>query len=120
MADLHHDKNFDIKTFNDISILKWKNEINIYNAQSFKAVIDDLIARNRILVVLNLEEINYIDSSGLGVLITCMKQLAKIGGFLKICGLSESVQHVFRIMQSRTLFEIHDTEIDAVKSFNKD
>ena len=120
MADQLHEMNVDIKTINGISVMKWKDNINIYNAPAFRAAIDNLIAQNRISVILNLEEVLYIDSSGLGVLITCMKLFAKIGGRFKIGGLSEPVQHVFKIMQSRTLFEIYDTEAEAVKSFNDD
>lgn len=117
MADQHHEMNIDIKTINNLSILKWRDNINIYNAPSFKAFIDNLIAQNRILLILNLDEVDYIDSSGLGVLITCMKQLAKTGGMLKIGGMSESVQRVFKIMQSSNIFEIYNTEAEAVKSF---
>lgn len=118
MADQHHEMNIDIKTVNDISVVKWRDNINIYNAPAFKAFIDNLIDQNRNLLILNLDEVDYIDSSGLGVLITCMKQLTKIGGILKIGGMSESVQRVFKIMQSSNIFQIYNTEAEALKSFD--
>jgi len=119
MADQQHKMDIDIKTINDIYVVKLRDNINFYNAPAFKSIIDNMINHNRISVILNLEEVIYIDSSGLGVLITCKNQLEKNGGLLKLTCLKESVQHLFKMMQSINLFEIHDTEAEAVKSFNK-
>lgn len=105
----------EIKTVNGISVVKLANIIDFYNAPLFKAVINKLIAQDKKSVLINLEKINHIDSSGIGALITSMKDLEKIGGSLKICGLDKPVKKIFDMTQAVTLFEIFDSEAEALK-----
>ncbi|GAA6181297.1 STAS domain-containing protein [Shimia sp. NS0008-38b] len=64
-------------------------------------------------VVLNLSEVDFIDSSGLGAIVAAMKQL---GGTkpLELAGLNENVDKVFRLTRMDTVFRIHNSLDDAV------
>ena len=119
MTDNFGAMSINIKTINDISIVDLGDKIDIYNTSVFKDAINKLIAGNKILIILNLEKVAYIDSSGLGVLISTMAELKKIEGSLKIIGLTDFVKNTFKIMQTTPIFEIYETEADAVKSFKK-
>ncbi len=64
-------------------------------------------------VVLNLIEVDFIDSSGLGAIVAAMKQLGKEHQ-LDLSGLNENVDKVFRLTRMDTVFQIHNTVDDAL------
>lgn len=109
----------DIRTLNGISVLDLGDNIDFYNAPVFKGVINNMIAQNNKSFIVNLTKITHIDSSGIGALITTMLELEKMGGALKVSGLSKPVKKVFDMTQAITLFEVFDTEAEALESFKK-
>jgi anti-sigma B factor antagonist len=70
-------------------------------------------------VVLNLTEVDFADSGGLGVLVRIHRALRTDRGDLKICGLQESLLKVFQITHLHTVFEIYQTEGQAVEAFRQ-
>ncbi len=104
---------------NEISTLKLEDIIDIYNAPKIKASIDNLISQNKTLVIINLEKVPYIDSSGIGVLLSSMRDLKKKGGDLKITGLCASVKKILEMSNLLSVFKIYSTEEEAADSFNE-
>jgi len=107
-----------IKTIKDISIINLEGEIDIYNVPKIKTAINELIELNKLRIVINFEKVPYIDSSGIGALISSRSDLKNKNGILKISNLNQNVTKIFDIMNLFTLFEIYATEEEAVKSFN--
>jgi len=70
-------------------------------------------------VVLNLTEVDFADSGGLGVLVRIHRSLRTDRGDLKLCGLQESLVKVFRITHLHTVFEIYESEGEAVEAFRQ-
>jgi len=68
-------------------------------------------------VVLDLSRLAFVDSSGLGVLLSCLRQVSAAGGDLKLCCLSGQVRAVFQLVRMHRLFEIHNTRDEAVRAF---
>jgi anti-sigma B factor antagonist len=68
-------------------------------------------------VVVNFAEVSYIDSSAIGELISGYSTLSKVGGQLKLMGLSKRVKDLLLITKNYTIFDIHDTEAAAMGSF---
>ena len=62
-------------------------------------------------------EVSFIDSSGLGMLITCLKTIKKAGGQLKISSIGNTVKTVFDTTRMDRIFEIFENREDALKSF---
>ncbi len=112
-------RNLDInvRTVNGISVLELGDNIDFYNAPVFKGVINTLISQGKKLFIINLTKITHIDSSGIGALIATMLELEKMNGSLKVSGLGKSVKKVFDMTQAITLFEVYDTEEEALNSF---
>lgn len=71
-------------------------------------------------VLLNLEKIDYIDSTGLGALVVCYTSLRKAGGTLKLTNLSRRNIELLVFTKLETVFEIFENEQDAVNSFFPD
>jgi anti-sigma B factor antagonist len=103
----------------DIVILDVNGEIDLYNAPEIKDTINKLIEEKKYNVVINLDKVSYIDSSGIGALISSLSNLKKYQGGLKICNVSGSVRKVFELTKLTSFFEIYDSEQEAIDAFKK-
>lgn len=100
-----------------ITILDIEGEIDLYNAPEIKDIINQLIEDQKYNVIINLEKVTYIDSSGIGALISSLSNLKKYQGGLKIIKVYASVRKVFELTKLTSFFEIFDSEEEAVSSF---
>jgi anti-sigma B factor antagonist len=77
-----------------------------------------LIADGKKKIILNLANVDYIDSSGVGELVGSFTAMRKAGGELKLLNLSQKVKDVLYVTKLYTVFDIRDDEFTAVKSFD--
>jgi len=77
----------------------------------------DLTAKGNKKILLNLGEVTYIDSSGIGELVAGYTSLANAGGELKLLGLTKRVQDLLQITKLYTVFDVHEVEAHALRSF---
>ncbi|HET7872926.1 MAG TPA: STAS domain-containing protein [Terriglobales bacterium] len=77
----------------------------------------DLVARGRKNIVLNLSDVPYIDSTGIGELLSASKAVRKAGGDLKLLNLTRKVRDMVEVVKLGSIFELFDDETAAVKSF---
>jgi anti-sigma B factor antagonist len=103
----------------EVVILDISGEIDLYNAPEIKDIVNKLIEQKKYSVVINLKEVTYIDSSGIGALISSLSNLKKYHGGLKIINVFASVKKVFELTKLTSFFEIYDGEDDAVKAFQQ-
>ena len=85
--------------------------------QSLSHRIKQIVAEQRLNVLLNAQDISIIDSSGVGDLVASFTLVKKAGGALKLAGPSPFVRDVLRIARIPTMIEVFDTEEAALKSF---
>ncbi len=78
-----------------------------------------LIAEGKKKIVLNMDDIKYIDSAGLGILVAAHVSAKTQGASLHLCHLGSKFQEVLQITKLLTVFEVCDTEAAAVASFSK-
>jgi anti-sigma B factor antagonist len=76
-----------------------------------------LVAEGKKKIVLNLAEVNYIDSSGLGELVSAYTAVKNAGGELKLLNLTSKVRDLLVITKMVTVFDVKDDEASAVSSF---
>jgi len=84
---------------------------------ALRGLICDLLTKGHKNIVLNLGDVNYIDSSGLGNLVGAFTSVRKQGGELKLLNLTNKVHDLMQITRLYTVFDIMDDEAAAVKSF---
>ena len=77
----------------------------------------DLLSRGNKKILLNLGEVNYIDSSGIGELVSAFTTVRNQGGELKLLNLTKKVHDLLQITKLYTVFDVKDDEAAAVKSF---
>ena len=86
-------------------------------ASTFRDSVRDLVASGHKKLLLNLAEISYIDSSGIGELVSGFTTVANQGGTVKLLNLTKRVQDLLQITKLYTVFEVFDDEAKAVRSF---
>jgi anti-sigma B factor antagonist len=67
-------------------------------------------------IVFDMSQLRFVDSSGLGSMMVCMRHVKASGGTLKLCGLSKSVQALFELVRMNRVFEIYQTREEAIQS----
>jgi anti-sigma B factor antagonist len=87
------------------------------SAQHLKDKINSLILQGRTDIVVNLKDVPYIDSSGLGELVASYGSVMKTGGALKLLNVTSRNHDLLSITRLVTVFESFDSEAEAVKSF---
>ena len=70
-------------------------------------------------IVLNLGEVNYMDSSGLGALVGVYTSARIVGGEIKLAGLTRRVKDVLQVTKLGSIFEFYDTAEEAASTFNR-
>jgi len=81
--------------------------------------IRDLIGKGQKKILLNLGDVTYIDSSGIGELVSAFTAVRREGGELKLLKLTKKVHDLLQITKLYTVFDIKDDEAVAIKSFGK-
>ncbi len=103
----------------DVSVVDVVGRITLgEGASALRETIRGLVGKNQKKVLLNLGEVSYIDSSGIGELVSGFTSVANHGGQLKLLGLTKRVQDLLQITKLYTVFDVHDDEAAAVRSFS--
>jgi anti-sigma B factor antagonist len=88
-------------------------------SNALREKVKSLIAEGKKKVVLNMDNITFIDSAGLGTLVAAHHSAKSQGASLRLCHLGSKFQEVLQITKLLTVFEVYDTEAAAVASFSK-
>jgi len=84
-----------------------------------RELIRDQLAKGNKRILLNLADVSYIDSSGIGELVSAYTAVSNQGGQLKLLNLTKKVHDLLQITKLYTVFDIHDDEAKAISSFQK-
>jgi anti-sigma B factor antagonist len=86
---------------------------------ALRDLVRDLLSKGHKKILLNLGDVNYIDSSGLGCLVSALTTVRKQEGELKLLNLSAKVHDVLQLAKLYTVFDVVDDEAAAVNSFSQ-
>jgi anti-sigma B factor antagonist len=107
------------ETFGDVAVSTVPvEELEAGNVGEFKRDIAALLEAHR-KVVLDLSRLRFVDSSGLGAFVSCLRKLNAKGGDLKLCGMSKQVRGVFELVRMHRIFDIFATREEAVRAFER-
>ncbi|MFB3855404.1 MAG: STAS domain-containing protein [Vicinamibacterales bacterium] len=108
------------RTVGDVTVLDLQGKLTLGDGDELlRDKVNSLIQQDRKKIVLNLENVPYIDSAGLGEVVRTFTTVTRHGGSLKLLNLTKRIQDLLSITKLLTVFETFDTEADAVKSFSK-
>ena len=103
-----------------VDILSLKGRLTVGEASSVREKVSAVALAGNVSVVLNLEHVEYIDSTGLGALVICFTSLKKAGGALKLVNPNKRNVELLLLTKLHTIFEVFNDEQDAVNSFFPD
>jgi anti-sigma B factor antagonist len=86
---------------------------------TLRDTVHDVVAKGSKHILLNLENISYIDSSGIGELVSAFTSVKNSGGELKLLNLTKKVHDLLQITKLYTVFDIWDNEASAVTAFKQ-
>ena len=99
-----------------VSVVDLNGEIDVYTSPKVKETITDLIDKGHYALVINLENVRYIDSTGLGVLIGGLKRVREHSGTVHLVCTNPQIKKIFDITGLVKIFGIFETENDAKKA----
>lgn len=101
----------------DIAILTLKGRLTLGESNLVRERISQLVAGGHTKVVVDLSGVDYIDSTGLGILVICFTSLKKQGGALKLVNPNKRNVELLLLTKLHTVFEVFNEVQDAVNSF---
>ena len=100
-----------------VAVLRLEGRLDLANGAALKEHLKSCFERNCTSIHLNMAEVEFINSSGLGSLVSIMKEIRLLKGRLTLSNLASYVQEIFEITQLSHIFEIYPTEEEALTSF---
>ena len=114
MAEL----NINERQAGDVTVLDMSGKITIGEGSvALRTAIRRLLEEGKKRILLNLAQVSYIDSSGIGELVSSYTAINKEGGQLKLLNLTQKLQDLLTITKLLTVFDVYDSEADALNSF---
>ena len=102
----------------EVAIVDLSGRISLGEGSALlRKTVRDLVEAGQTRILLNLGDVNYIDSSGIGELVSAFTAVRKEGGELKLLNLTKKVHDLLQITKLYTVFDIKDDEATAIKAF---
>ncbi len=102
----------------DVTVIDAAGRVTLgEGASAFRDAIRNFTAQGNKKLLLNLADVSYIDSSGIGEMVSGFTTITNSGGQLKLVGLSKRIKDLLQITKLYTVFEVYDDEAEAVRSF---
>jgi anti-sigma B factor antagonist len=106
------------RTIGDITLLDCSGKITLgEGTMAVRTTVRDILKGDGKKIILNLADVNYIDSSGIGELVSTYTTVANSGGELKLLNLTKKIQELLAITKLLTVFQVYENEQAALASF---
>lgn len=100
-----------------VLVVKVEGQLIVGNRQELKTVVQEALDNGERKFLIDFSKTGYIDSSGLGALVSISKKIREQGGDLRLSGLNEDLRSLFELTKLDTLFAIADTSEQALAAF---
>src|SRR5262245_64987883 len=108
----------DERTIGDVVVLDIKGRVQLGEGdEKLKDKVNSLLNQGRKKIILNLAQVPYIDSAGLGEIVRTFTTVSRQGGNLKLLNLTKRITDLLAITKLLTVFDTYENENDAVRSF---
>ena len=102
----------------DVSVMDVAGRITLgEGSAALRDALREMVGKNQKKILLNLGEVSYIDSSGIGELVSGFTTVTNSGGTLKLLNLNKRVKDLLQITKLYTVFDVHEDEAAAIRSF---
>ena len=102
----------------DVSVVDVAGRITLGEGSSaLRETLRDMVSKGQKKILLNLGDVSYIDSSGIGELVSGFTTVTNSGGQLKLLNLNKRVKDLLQITKLYTVFDVHEDEAGAIRAF---
>jgi anti-sigma B factor antagonist len=108
---------FDVRKQNDVTVIDVEGQLIVGNRQELKQKVLEELENGSRKFLIDFTSTGYIDSSGLGVLVSLSKKIREQGGELRLANLNEDLRTLFELTKLDTLFHISGNREEALSSF---
>ena len=105
---------FQVSMSGDVTVIDVEGQLIVGNRQTLKRTVLDEVEGGKRKFVVDFSSTSYIDSSGLGVLVSLSKKISEQGGELRLAGLNEDLRTLFELTKLDTLFKISESREEAL------
>ncbi len=105
------------KDASGVAVLQVEGQLIVGNRQELKELVQTALDKGERRLLIDFSRTGYIDSSGLGALVSISKKIREAGGELRLSGLNEDLRSLFELTKLDTLFAIAETPQQALASF---
>lgn len=100
------------------SVLALSGEIDVYSAPQFKQSVAGILDGNEHHLIVDMNNVRYMDSSGFGILLSAVKRLRPIAGTVNLVGCAAPIDRVLHITKLDTIFNMYNSVDEAIKAVN--
>ncbi len=108
---------FQVHTEGDVTVIAVEGQLIVGNRQELKQTVLDALEEGSRKFLIDFSGTGYIDSSGLGVLVSLSKKIREHGGELRLANLNDDLRSLFELTKLDTLFQISKSREEAQASF---
>lgn len=109
---------FELESRGDVGVIRIGPELDARNAPQTTDALREIVEKGTVKLVADLSGLEFIDSSGLGSLVSIIKMVRKVQGDLRLCGLTPGVRSIFQLTRLFKVFTAYDSVDEAVTSFS--
>jgi anti-sigma B factor antagonist len=102
------------RTVEQGAVIAVRGQVDMSTSPALRRALQERVATQAALLVVNLTEVGYIDSSGVATLVETLKETSRYGGRLRLCGMNDTLRGVFEMSRLESIFDIRDTEEQAL------
>jgi anti-sigma B factor antagonist len=108
----------ELEKIGDVVIAKIPGEyLDASTVKDFKTDVNRIIEGEHKKIVFDVSQLQFVDSSGLGAILSCLRKLNGVGGDLKLCGMTRPVRALFELVRMHRIMDIYNTREEAVNAF---
>lgn len=108
-----------LKNQGDVSVVYLNGYLDAHTASILENNFSELISQDKYKIVVNFKDLVYISSAGLGVFMAFIEKIRENSGDIKLTSMNDKVYNIFDLLGFPLLYEIYNSEDDAVKKFEE-
>ncbi len=108
---------YNTQTKNDIDIIEIIGDLKVFDLADYTSFFEEYLANGHHKIIIDFTEINYIDSTAIGLLVNIKRNAEEVGGNLVIASVNDDVMNVFSITGIDKFIDIYTSVEDALRNF---
>ena len=111
------DRPLTVRENSDVTVIDIHEDLGSYVASDLRETLEDLLISKTQKIIVNLGNVQHINSTGVGCMVGAAKRIRQSGGDIKVCGLSDNIKRTFDLTGASSVVEIYESESSAISAF---